>query len=158
MAVWVCRADGVRYAVGAPCCPECGTDEPYEEGDKTMAKISREAGPSDTFAEPDQTVQGPNGAPDVIHGGGVVADAPGETAPEFEADAHGNATTNEIEAERIVANGTVSDVLSWVGDDAERADAALTAENARPTPRSGVTGPLTTIVDRATAADDGTGE
>lgn len=46
MASWVCGNDQVRYSVGAPCCPQCGANEPYEEGDETMAKISRHGGPS----------------------------------------------------------------------------------------------------------------
>lgn len=146
-------ADGVRYAVGAPCCPECGAVEAYEEGDKTMAKISREAGPSDLSAagEPEPV--------DTIHGDADGDDL--ETFAEQEAagpELHGNATTNEVEAEQVVANGTVSDVLAWVGSDPDRALAALTAEQARPTPRTGVAGPLTTIVENATVADDGTGE
>ncbi len=48
MAAWICgnEACGTRYSVGAPCCPQCRADEPYEEGDPTMAKISRHGGPS----------------------------------------------------------------------------------------------------------------
>lgn len=32
MALWVCKKDGVRYAVGAPACPQCGSTERYEDG------------------------------------------------------------------------------------------------------------------------------
>lgn len=46
MATWVCGNDDVEYAVGAPCCPECGANDPHEKGDPTMAKISRHGGPS----------------------------------------------------------------------------------------------------------------
>jgi hypothetical protein len=30
--LWICKVDGVRYAVGLPCCPECGSTEYAEEG------------------------------------------------------------------------------------------------------------------------------
>lgn len=30
--LWVCKQDGVRYAVGLPGCPECGSTEYREEG------------------------------------------------------------------------------------------------------------------------------
>lgn len=31
--LWVCKQDGVRYAVDAPCCPQCGSTEYWELGD-----------------------------------------------------------------------------------------------------------------------------
>lgn len=48
MAAWICgnEACGTRYSVGAERCPQCQTNEPYEEGDPTMAKISKHGGPS----------------------------------------------------------------------------------------------------------------
>ncbi len=148
MATWVCGQDGVRYAVGAPFCPECGADEPYEEGDETMAKISREAGASDVAAEQPE----PAAPADVIHGA-----EPAETEEATE-----TAEPKTLEQYRDVAEEvnarTVGDVLFWVGDNAERAALMLDVENARPTPRSTVTGPLTSIVDKATAPADGTGE
>lgn len=33
MALWVCKQDGVHYAVDAPCCPQCGSTEYWEQGD-----------------------------------------------------------------------------------------------------------------------------
>lgn len=46
---WVCGSDGVRYSVGAPCCPQCGAEDPRdEEGRKIdMGKISKHGGATD---------------------------------------------------------------------------------------------------------------
>lgn len=31
--LWVCKQDGVPYAVDAPACPQCGSTEHWEQGD-----------------------------------------------------------------------------------------------------------------------------
>lgn len=33
MADWVCQGCGCRFAVGAPCCPECQATSAIENGD-----------------------------------------------------------------------------------------------------------------------------
>jgi hypothetical protein len=57
MALWECAECTTRYAVGAPCCPHCGSDLrvnektlPPEEGDE-MAKITVHGGPSNAAAD-----------------------------------------------------------------------------------------------------------
>lgn len=118
-----------------------------------MAKISREAGASDVAAE--QVGDAEPAAPaDVIHS----EESASEQLAEQEADGEPK-TAEQLEAEEINVR-TVGDVLFWTGDNAERAALMLDVENARPTgARTGVTGPLTAIVERATApAGDGTGE
>lgn len=39
MTLWVCKKDRVKYSVGAPGCPECGTTEYWEEGE--VPKITK---------------------------------------------------------------------------------------------------------------------
>lgn len=85
--LWVCKQDGVHYAVGAPRCPQCGSTEHWDEGEV----------PS------------------------------GEPIPVVEA----------------VPDGSAAEVLAWVGDDQDRAAAALTVEQASAKPRS-------TLVDQLT--------
>ncbi len=105
-----------------------------------MAKISREAGASDVAAEQPE----PAAPADVIHGA-----EPAET--EEATEPAEPKTLEQLEADEVNAR-TVGDVLFWVGDNAERAALMLDVENARPTgARTGVTGPLTAIVERATA-------
>lgn len=36
MALWVCENDGVRYAVGMPACPQCGSTEYREDGEEQV--------------------------------------------------------------------------------------------------------------------------
>lgn len=51
MAAWVCDTDPAVcravVAVGTERCPQCGGTEFHEQGDETMAKVSRLGGPSD---------------------------------------------------------------------------------------------------------------
>lgn len=85
--LWVCKQDGVKYAVDAPACPQCGSTEYWEEGEVPI----------------------------------------GEPIPVAEA----------------VPDGPANEVLAWVGDDPDRAAAALTVEQAAAKPRS-------TLVDQLT--------
>ena len=46
-----------------------------------------------------------------------------------------------------VPDGTTAEVLAWVGDDKERAQAALDKENADESPRKGLTGELEKLLE-----------
>lgn len=45
-----------------------------------------------------------------------------------------------------VTDGTISEVLEWVGDDAEKAQAALDAENLKESPRKTLVDELETVI------------
>lgn len=53
-----------------------------------------------------------------------------------------------------VPSGSVADVLEWVGDDLERAQQALDAEQERDTPRRTLVEPLTEMLDGSPAGDN----
>lgn len=50
MSAWECRGCTAVYSVGAPRCPQCGTNDPIKEGEQ-MAKITVAGGPSDATLE-----------------------------------------------------------------------------------------------------------
>lgn len=95
MALWVCKQDGVRYAVGIPGCPQCGGGEHYEDGSPEHLAALRTAEAAEVVDE--------------------------------------------------VPDGPADKVLAWVGDDPERALAALLAEQARDKPRA-------TLIDQLAVA------
>lgn len=51
MALWKCTDCTTAYAVGAPRCPQCGSDRQVEEGAADMAKITVHGGPSNAAAD-----------------------------------------------------------------------------------------------------------
>jgi hypothetical protein len=53
VALWICEGCTTRYAVGAPCCPQCSGTEYVEEGAAEMAKITVHGGPSIAGEEPE---------------------------------------------------------------------------------------------------------
>lgn len=77
MALWVCRGCSCRFSVGAPACPQCGSQDHYEEGAE-MAKITVHNGPSSAGAH-------------VVSGAWSDSDSPDEwpaaVEPESEASA-----------------------------------------------------------------------
>jgi hypothetical protein len=54
--------------------------------------------------------------------------------------------TAESESEGGVPEGTTAEILAWVGDDQDRAQQALDAENKDEKPRTGLTGELNKIL------------
>jgi hypothetical protein len=62
-----------------------------------------------------------------------------ESAPEPQVE--------EQQTESEVPDGTSAEVLSWVGDDKGRAQAALDKENADESPRKGLTGELEKLLE-----------
>lgn len=66
MATWECRGCTAAYSVGAPRCPQCGTNDPIKE-DEQMAKITVHGGASDASLEETTTApaeQHPDGGYD----------------------------------------------------------------------------------------------
>lgn len=55
-----------------------------------------------------------------------------------------------------VPQGTAAEVLDWVGDDPARAQAALDAENAQPTPRTTLVSRLETIASKEAPVSEST--
>lgn len=50
--LWICVQDLVAYAVGAPCCPQCGSKKYVEQGSaKHLALLARTAEPVAAPAE-----------------------------------------------------------------------------------------------------------
>lgn len=99
----------------------------------TDAEPTEESSPA-PVAEAPQT---PPAAPD--------ADAPAgdDAAPASEAETTAEPVvevTATLDAEHVVVpEGTTKEVLAWVGDDKDRAQAALAAEKASDEPRKGLT-------------------
>lgn len=111
-----------------------------------MAKISKEGGVSDVFADDAATQV------DAIHGteqDARVEDERRDEDAEAEVEVEGvEIDPRDAEAREWNASN-VSDALVWVDGDPDRAALMLAIENERPSPRQGVTGPLTSIVDKA---------
>jgi hypothetical protein len=87
---------------------------------------------------------------------GQVAYASDSPKPQKAAAAPATAPEPEPEPEATgseVPEGTTAEILAWVGDDQERAQAALDAEQASDKPRVGLTGELEKIL--ATEDDEG---
>jgi len=110
----ICNRCGTKYSVGAPYCPQCTSTDFREEGDD-VPKISKEDGPSNAGADPvllpqDTDVEQPASSTEPVDGEG--------TPPYGE-----------------VPDGSVETVLEWVGDDEDRASAALQVEQDKSTPR-----------------------
>lgn len=62
--------------------------------------------------------------------------AEGYVAPDAPEEQAAPAPEPEDSGSEEVPTGTINEVKAWVGDDKERAQAALDAENAKETPRS----------------------
>lgn len=71
MALWHCAACTAAYAVGSPCCPQCGSTE--REGEVQMPKINRAGVSYEPGREPG-ALAGQDGA--------AAAAAPGSPAPD----------------------------------------------------------------------------
>ena len=104
----ICNRCGTKYSVGAPYCPQCTSTDFREEGDD-MPKISREGGPSNAGAD-----------------SGVLQ-------PQDEDVEQPAVPTEPVDGE--VPDGSIETVLEWVGDDEDRASAALQVEQDKSTPR-----------------------
>jgi len=63
--------------------------------------------------------------------------------------------TNAAGAGSAVPEGTTAEILQWVGDDKEKAQAALDKENAEERPRKGLTGELEELLTEPEAEDEG---
>ena len=83
MAVWVCAGCGCRYAVGAPCCPECRDTRVEEDA---VAK-SNFLGASNVAAGPGEVGFMPPPEPVEAAAAAAVPVADVEAAPEPEAAA-----------------------------------------------------------------------
>lgn len=59
MADWVCQGCGCRFAVGAPCCPECQATSAIENGDPGGPDVY--AAPAVVELEVEQPVPTPRG-------------------------------------------------------------------------------------------------
>ena len=80
MALWTCQDCGAAYSVGAPLCPQCGSND-YEEGADPMAKVTVHGGPSNASAEPDDNWQAAGEPdPDLAEPAAVEPDADPEPA------------------------------------------------------------------------------
>lgn len=143
MALWVCGGCGTGYSVDAPACPHCGADEPYEQGDESMAKITRHGGFTNAAAEPGERGYMPP-AEETDTG-----EAAGEVGLAIDALADDAAPTDERTADEVVAVETRDGVLVWVDGDAERAQAALIAERATANPRTTLIAALEALVPAA---------
>lgn len=58
--LWICDDCTTAYSVGAPRCPHCGSTAHHDQGDDTMAKITKSKGA--TQGAPDDSE--PESAPD----------------------------------------------------------------------------------------------
>lgn len=74
-----------------------------------------------------------------------------EADPDEDGQPHGAALV-ELAEDAQVPDGTVSDVMAWVGASPERAYAALVVETEKDKPRKTLTDQLSAILDVATAA------
>jgi hypothetical protein len=61
--LWVCQQDSVRYAVGMPACPQCGSTDYREEGDEPIVDAASvdEAGPEPASVAADVEIVAPRG-------------------------------------------------------------------------------------------------
>lgn len=143
MALWVCSGCSTGYSVDAPHCPNCGADEPYEQGDESMAKITRHGGFTNAAAQPGERGYMPPGGTEEIEG------AERETTEDFAIDALADDGTTEPDtrtADEVVATESVDGVKRWVDGDAERALAALEAEQETVSPRTTLVAALEALV------------
>jgi hypothetical protein len=70
-----------------------------------------------------------------------------EAAPQAQEQAVEEQPEAEEKSGTGVPDGTTAEVLAWVGDDKERAQAALDKENADESPRKGLTGELEKLLE-----------
>lgn len=100
---WICRKCTAAYAVDAPKCPQCGTNDPIKEDEQlakerdTMPKTTVHNGASDENAEPGQ---------------------PGHVEPDATEETDGTAETQETdETEAVDYNAfTVDELRAELGE------------------------------------------
>lgn len=110
--LWVCLECTTAYTPQAPACPHCGATDCYEQGDETMAKITRKTGVSDAARNPPSETPTEDAADDTPTED--VADetpeAPALSASKDEWIAH--ARTLGASDEDVA--GTKADIQAWV--------------------------------------------
>jgi hypothetical protein len=117
MALWLCGRCGTRYAVGLPYCPQCTSTDYREEGSEDVPKITVGGGPSNADLPPEPEP--------------AAAEPESEVAVAAEPEPATAAGYSEP-----VPDGTISEVMAWVGSDPNRAADALAVELAKESPRS----------------------
>jgi hypothetical protein len=83
---------------------------------------------------------------------------PAPVVPQTEDSGGGNGPDDGDPAGEPPVDGTIDNLMTWVGDDPARARAALAAEQAKDNPRSTAVKRLTAIADTESETDDGQAE
>ncbi len=118
MALLICNRCGTKYSVGAPYCPQCTSTDFREEGE--VPKTTVHAGAT-------------NDSEDVVHNPVDLADVQPQDP---------DAALSTFPEEPValpyedVPEGSVAEVLAWVGNDSARASRALHVEYQKYTPRT----------------------
>lgn len=137
MVLLICNRCGAKYAVGSPYCPQCTSTDYRPEGEEDVPKITQHGGPSDaSVVPPEETAVAVNETDEPpVRDTGEGGDGPSPVSPTGPGEQPAEPQTH-MAPESTVPQGSVDEVLSWVGDDQDRARNALAVENSKSSPRT----------------------